>query len=302
MLTSQPCAGESGPLECPKRFLLASLQPPRGIHIQKFGSTVFDLRILVSAQLSVPQSFYLQNGHSDPLNCFPFKISEGREDDWASLLKGPQMQSGVHLCPGPALSKPKLKPKQDPESFQACRGGHSSKDLTALQGSQALQQGTDRLEPSSLYLQYLFLPRIPRRTSVHSSRTPEPWEAMVYSLCQFLTTQWLLQDPSWLQDLALSSAWALFPGPGSFQLSRGQPAHYLHTAQTRGNLLQAWPFLRHLARGPGTLEPIVMALSSPPVGWVLPLLSGSWQTAQLEKLSLGTRATISSQPQMARGP
>lgn len=88
MLTSQPCAGELDPLECPMRFLLASLQPPRGIIIQKFG-TVFGLRILVSAQLSVPQSFYLQNGHSDPLNCFPFEISEGREDNWASLLKGP---------------------------------------------------------------------------------------------------------------------------------------------------------------------------------------------------------------------
>lgn len=81
MLTSQPCARELGPLERPMRFLLASLQPPRGIIIQKFGSTVFffDLRILVSTQLSVSQSSYLQNGHSDPLNCFPFKMSEGTE-------------------------------------------------------------------------------------------------------------------------------------------------------------------------------------------------------------------------------
>lgn len=130
-------------------------------------------------------------------------------------------------------------------------------------------------------------------TLVHSARILEPWEAMAYSPCQFLTTQWLLLDPSWLQDPALSSAWALFPGPGSFQFSRGQPAHYPHAAQTRANLPQAWPFLRHLARGLGTLEPIVMAcLLHQQAGWVLPLLSGSWQTAQLGKLSMGMRAGL----------
>lgn len=58
MLTSQPCARELGPLERPMRFLLASLQPPRVIIIQKFGSTVF---FLTSGYLFPPSSLCLSH-------------------------------------------------------------------------------------------------------------------------------------------------------------------------------------------------------------------------------------------------
>lgn len=135
LLTSQPCARELGPLECPMRFLLASLQPPRGSIFHKFGSTVFDLRILVSAQLSVPQSFYLQNGHSDPLNCFPFELSEGTERMIGPLFwRTHKCNPGVHLCPGPAPSKLKLKPKQDSNPLKPWQGLSSCQGMQSFQG------------------------------------------------------------------------------------------------------------------------------------------------------------------------
>lgn len=59
---------------------LGSLQPPRGIIIQRSQVLFLISGDLFPLQLSVPQSFYLQNGHSDPLDCVPFKILEGNKD------------------------------------------------------------------------------------------------------------------------------------------------------------------------------------------------------------------------------
>lgn len=59
---------------------LGSLQLPRGIIIQRSWVLFLTSGDLFLLQLSVPQSFYLQNGHSDPLDCVPFKISEGNKD------------------------------------------------------------------------------------------------------------------------------------------------------------------------------------------------------------------------------
>lgn len=45
---------------------LRSLQRPRGIIIQKLGALFLTSGDLFPLQLSVPQSFYLQNEHYDP--------------------------------------------------------------------------------------------------------------------------------------------------------------------------------------------------------------------------------------------
>lgn len=83
----------------------------------------------------------------------------------------------------------------------------------------------------------------------------------------------LLQDPPWPWDLASSPCLALFPGPGSLQLGRGQSVHCPDTSQPT----QAWPFLRQPARGLRTLDPTVTSWTafptsypdSPTPAWIL---------------------------------
>lgn len=80
-------------------------------------------------------------------------------------------------------------------------------------------QQTDRLDPSFLYLLCLFSSRTSRDYGplCKNPGTSRPWQATGVAPISVLNDKVAAAGP--LQDLASASAWALFPGPGGFQLS-----------------------------------------------------------------------------------
>lgn len=148
------------------------------------------------------------------------------------------------------------------------------------------QPWTDRLHPSFFHLLCLFLPRASRDfgPSVRTLEPADSGEPWAWSLCWFLMTKWLLRDPpgpGFIQCLGpLPRSW--WP-PAQQEAVSSPPTHCPDTSQPPTG---PWPFLRHLARGLGTLDPIVMSwpafctswLGPPTPAWILADRQLKWES------------------------